>query len=85
MIYRNVNFCGRTIELADGDVLEGCNLAQREPHTAVAQGVSGLTFIHCNCTNCDLPKDAMIFPPHTPLHIRRFVNADGMEETEVVA
>lgn len=33
---------------------------QREPHTAIFAGITGLTFIKCNLTNCDLPPDAIV-------------------------
>jgi len=54
------NFSGKPPILLDGDVLEGCNLSQPEPHTPVGAGVKGLIFRKCNLVNCDVPKDAAL-------------------------
>lgn len=47
-------------EFADGDTAEEANLSQIAPHTPICVGISGLTFIRCNLTNCDLPLDAIV-------------------------
>ena len=44
----------------NGQVVEGWNLAQHTPHTAIGVGVTGLTFRKCNLTNCDVPADAAV-------------------------
>jgi hypothetical protein len=46
-------------EVVNGHTFEMCNFAQREPHTAIFAGVTGLTFRNCNLINCDIPIDAI--------------------------
>lgn len=47
-------------EVADGAVIERMNLHQREPHTPVFVGKTGLTFRRCNLINCDVPDGSVI-------------------------
>jgi hypothetical protein len=47
-------------ELPDGTVFENDNFHQREPHTAIFSGKSGLTFRNCNLINCDIPADSVV-------------------------
>lgn len=61
MIYHNVNFCGRTIEAHDDDSFIECNLSQTNPHTIIASGITGLQFIDCNLTNCDISQCVGVF------------------------
>lgn len=44
----------------NGQVVENWNLTQLQPHTAIGEGVTGLTFRNCNLLNCDVPADAVI-------------------------
>ncbi len=44
----------------NGHVFEHVNFVQKEPHTAIFAGITGLTFNKCNLTNCDVPVDATI-------------------------
>lgn len=44
----------------DGHTFRTDNFMQLVPHTALFAGVTGLTFIDCNLTNCDLPADAVV-------------------------
>jgi len=43
-----------------GQTVEGWNLTQLLPHTAIGVGVSGLTFVNCNLLNCDVPAAAVV-------------------------
>lgn len=45
-------------EVENGHTFEGDNFIQLYPHTAILVGVTGLKFIKCNLTNCDIPADA---------------------------
>jgi hypothetical protein len=47
-------------QFEDGQVVEGWNLTQLNPHTKIGEGVKGLTFKNCNLLNCDVPKDAKV-------------------------
>jgi hypothetical protein len=44
----------------NGAVIEGHNMVRAVPHTAIYEGVTGLTFRNCNLTNCDVPADATV-------------------------
>lgn len=44
----------------NGHTFELCNFTQRQPHTKIFEGITGLTFKKCNLTNCDLPPDAIV-------------------------
>jgi len=44
----------------NGHFFDGCNFHQLTPHTKIFEGVTGLTFRHCNLINCDLPADAKL-------------------------
>ncbi len=46
-------------EVEDGALLEGFNLAQREPHTKIFPGRKDLVFKDCLLINCDLPAGAV--------------------------
>jgi hypothetical protein len=39
-------------------VLTLVDFSQLLPHTPIAVGVTGLTFVRCRLENCDLPDDA---------------------------
>ena len=41
-------------------VVEGHNLAQAVPHTAIYAGQLGLTFRKCNLMNCDVPQGSIL-------------------------
>jgi hypothetical protein len=43
----------------NGHVFTGDNFLQLQPHTKIFEGVTGLKFINCNLTNCDIPADAI--------------------------
>ena len=59
--WTNENFSrGWWAEVASGDIFDTCNFSQSEPHTPVLQGLTGLTFINCNLTNCDVPADSSL-------------------------
>lgn len=47
-------------ELPDGMVFVNCNFSQKEPHTAIFTGKTGLTFRNCNLVNCDIPADSVV-------------------------
>jgi len=51
MIYSGVNWSFMQPPLAEGDVLENCNLAQLRPDTSLAATIQDLTFLNCNCVN----------------------------------
>lgn len=51
----------------NGHVFTGDNFCQLLPHTPILAGVTGLRFINCNLTNCDLPVDA-VFEGCKPYH-----------------
>ncbi len=44
--------------IGNGYVFTGDNFCQLLPHAKICEGVTGLKFINCNLTNCDLPLDA---------------------------
>jgi hypothetical protein len=44
----------------NGAVIEGHNMVRAVPHTAIYEGVTGLTFRNCNLMNCDVPEDAAV-------------------------
>jgi len=60
MIYKYKNFRLSTPICENGDTFIGCNLVQINPHTAICEGKTGLTFQGCNLTNCDVPQDAIV-------------------------
>ena len=55
-------------EVKDGAVLDGYNLAQRDPHTRIFAGKKGLTFRRCLLVNCDLP-DGSVTEECNPSHV----------------
>lgn len=62
MHYKTGNFSLNRISLLNaqtGDVFERVNFAQKSPHTLICEGVTELTFLNCNLTNCDIPADAI--------------------------
>jgi len=59
-IIKAQSFSGIQPAFKEGDEIVGCNLAQDVPHTKIAAGVKGLTFVACNLLNCDLPSDAVV-------------------------
>lgn len=60
MTHTGKNFTDAQADVKDGDTLEFCNFAQDEADTPICEGISGLTFVHCNLANCALPKDAVV-------------------------
>ena len=46
-------------QVENGHVFTGDNFSQLVAHTKILEGVTGLRFIKCNLTNCDLPPDAV--------------------------
>ena len=52
-------------EIADGDVFDGCNLAQGEPGTEIFAGLKGLTFTRCNLARAIVPDDSIIVDCNT--------------------
>lgn len=48
------------LEVSNGDTLLRCNFTQAQAHTAICEGVTGLTFEKCNLGNCDVPGDAIV-------------------------
>jgi hypothetical protein len=44
----------------NGKVFVNTNFHQREPHTPIFVGKTGLTFRNCNLINCDVPADSVI-------------------------
>ena len=63
---------------AEGDVIEGCNFMQVNPHTRITT-VSNLTFNNCNLMNCDLPADA-VTGWNNRLQISRCAHIHGTDE-----
>lgn len=66
----------------------GDNFLQLSPHTEILSGVSGLTFVNCNLTNCDIPQDAECIgcrPHHLSFctHINPKLIERGLTECEV--
>lgn len=63
------NFSGRqpTDEesIQNGDTFERCNLVQHNPHTAICEGITGLTFFECNLVNCDIPEGSTVIRCNT--------------------
>ena len=45
-------------DVANGHTFTGDNFLQMSAHTKILEGKTGLTFINCNLTNCDIPVDA---------------------------
>lgn len=60
MIHKEVNYKFVTPSCGEDDVFEDCNIAQKEPHTAIGSDISGLSFKGCNLFNCDIPEDAIV-------------------------
>ena len=58
--YSRKNYAFTSPTFANGDVIERCNLSQHTPGTAIASGVTGLTFRDCNLVNCSVPGDAVV-------------------------
>ncbi len=52
----------------NGHTFKGDNFLQLLPHTRICEGVTGLKFINCNLTNCDIPLDAT-HEGGTPYHV----------------
>lgn len=48
------------VNVQNGDSFENCNFCQIVPHTKILSEYSGLTFMNCNLTNCDVPVDSII-------------------------
>lgn len=46
-------------ELPEGKNFLESNFCQLEPNTPIFTGISGLTFVRCNLTNCTIPADAI--------------------------
>ena len=84
MIYEDLNFSGSQPICEPGSTFNHCNLVQKEPHTKMFVGISGITINDCNTTNCNFPEDAIVTPPGKSLQIRWSVDADGNEISEVV-
>ena len=55
-------------DVENGHVFTGDNFCQVLPHTKILIGVTGLKFINCNLTNCDVPVDA-VFDGCKPYHV----------------
>lgn len=55
-----INWAFQQKELESGDIVENINMMQLKPHTIMYEGITGLTFINCNITNCQMPEDATI-------------------------
>ncbi len=55
-------------EFTNGQTVDGWNLTQLQPHTAIGEGVSGLIFRNCNLLNCDVPADAVV---ESCLHVHK--------------
>jgi len=51
-------------DVENGHVFTGDNFIQKEPHTPILTGKTGLKFINCNLTNCSLPGDAITEGSH---------------------
>ena len=51
--------------VADGDVFDGCNLAQAAPGTEIFAGLKGLTFTRCNLARAIVPADSIIVDCNT--------------------
>ena len=51
-------------DIENGHVFIGDNFIQQEPHTPIFVGKTGLRFINCNLTNCDLPNDVITEGSH---------------------
>ena len=60
-IFKDVNY-KRSLpaDVQNGDVFEGCNIAQLYTHTEICPDMAGLTFQGCNLLNCDVPADSTI-------------------------
>lgn len=52
-------------DVEDGHVFVGDNFIQQYPDTEILVGKTGLKFINCNLTNCDLPDDTITEGSHT--------------------
>lgn len=46
-------------EIPDNKTFEMCNFYQALPNTEIFVGVTGLTFVKCNLTNCTIPADTV--------------------------
>lgn len=47
-------------DVENGHTFTEYNFMQRDPHTSIFAGKTGLTFVVCNLLNCDVPADAMV-------------------------
>ena len=47
-------------DVENGHTFTGDNFTQLQPHTKILEGKTGLKFVNCNVTNCDLPPDAEV-------------------------
>ncbi len=54
------NYSLQTLEDVHGEVLDGYNFTQEEPHTNPFVRCSNLTLRNCNLKNCDWPKDFIV-------------------------
>ena len=55
----NYSFGLRPIpDVENGHIFTGDNFTQLIPHTAILAGKTGLKFVKCNLTNCDVPVDS---------------------------
>jgi hypothetical protein len=60
MVHRQQNWSFTDPPMANGDIADRCNCAQKYPGTSICNGVSGLQFIESNLVNCEVPADAVL-------------------------
>lgn len=46
-------------DIENGHTFIGDNFCQLVAHTSLFEGKTGLSFIDCNCINCDMPLDSV--------------------------
>ena len=51
---------GSLPEVENNAVIENCNLSQKEPHTSIYEGKTGLTFRNCLLINCNVPEGSVL-------------------------
>ena len=60
MTHLQKNYSNQDPACENGDDFTHCNLSQAEPDTVICAGKTGLVFVECNLSNCNVPGDAVV-------------------------